>query len=196
VRVGTALSRERAKGWGFVLRRQKADTKGVEDNLRHHAEKADAPLVLDRTAASARFTSDRTEAVFATNGCVAARALSADIAGHPALVYASSLDGKPLESSAHILLAHLTDVQGDGTAYRDATRTVLEAWGGRPLVAAGTASVALTVANPESMRIHALATDGSRVRDVPTAIDREGRLAFMADTSSGTLYYELERIER
>ena len=196
VRVGTTLSRERAKGWGFVLRRQKADAKGVEDNLRRHAAKTAPQLALDRESASARFASERTEAVFATNGCVAARSLSADIAGHPALVYVSSLDGKPLESSGRILLAHLTDVQGDGTAYRDGSRTVLEAWGGRPLVAVGTAAVSLAVAHPETMRVHALATDGSRVRDVPAAIDREGRLTFAADTSSGTLYYELERIER
>ena len=194
LRVGTTLSRERAGTWGFVLRRPKADDRGVEDNLRRHAAKAVPQMVLDRESASAHFASDRTEAVFATNGCVAARALSADIAGHPALVYASSLDGKPLESSARILLAHLTDVQGDGAAYRDATRTVLEAWGGRPLVAVGTAAVSLAVSHPEEIRVHALATDGARIAEVPAGTDRDGHLSFQADTSSGTIYYELERL--
>lgn len=196
LRVGTAPFHESANGWGFVLRRQNADAKGVEENLRRHAGTVAPQLLLDREAASAVFTSDRTEAVFATNGCICARALSANISGHSALVYASSLDGRPLESSARILVAHLTDVQGDGTTYSDATRTMLEAWGGRPLVAVGSATVALAVAHPEEMRVHALATDGARVGEVPAETDRDGRLSFVADTSSGTIHYELERTER
>ena len=196
VRVGTTLSRERASGWGYVLRRQKADARGVEDNLRKHAGAAAPSVALDKAAASAVFASDRTEAIFATNGIARARALAADITGSPALVFASSLDGRPLESSSRILLAHLTDVQGDGTTYRDVSRTVLEAWGGRPLVAVGAAAVTLAVAHPDAMRVHALATDGSRVGEVPAGIDGDGRLSFVADTSTGTIYYELERVER
>ena len=120
--------------------------------------------------------------------------MSVCISGHPALVYASSLDGNPLVSSARILVAHLTDVQGEGTSYRDSTRTVLESWGGRPLLAVGTATVSLGVDRPGEMRVHALATDGARVRDVPARVSEDGRLSFVAETSSGLIYYELERI--
>lgn len=196
VRVGTAIARERAKGWGLVLRRQMADAAGVESNMRKHAGKMKPQIALDREAASAHFASDRTEVVFATNGCVAASRLSVRVSGHPALVYASSLDGRRLESSSRILLAHLTDVQGEGSTYRDSSRTILESWGGRPLVAAGTAAVEVAVARPGEMRVYALATDGSRVRNVPAAITGDGRLSFLADTSSGMIYYELERKER
>ena len=196
MRVGTAISRGRASGWGFVLRRQKADAKGVEDNLRRHAKKDNPQMVLDRKAAAAHFAADCTEAVFATNGCVVAGSLSVRISGHPALVYASALDGKPLETSARILMAHLTDVQGEGTAYRDSTRTVLEAWGGRPLLAVGTAMVSLGVSRPEEMRVYALATDGARGREVPVNVSGDGRLVFLADTSSGSIYYELERVRK
>ena len=196
VRVGTAIARERANGWGFVLRRHMADAKGVESDLRRHAEKVRPQVALDRKAASAQFVSDRTEAVFATNGCVAASRMSVRISGHPALVYASSLDGKPLASSDRILVAHLTDVQGEGTTYRDPSCTILESWGGRPLVAAGVASVDINVVRPGEMRAYALATDGSRVRDVPAKVSGDGHLSFVADTSSGSIYYELERVGR
>ena len=196
VRVGTTIARERAKGWGSVLRRQMADAAGVESNLRRHAGKIKPQVVFDGETGSAHFASDRTEAVFATNGCVAACKLSVGISGHPALVYASSLDGKQLESSSRILLAHLTDVQGEGTTYRDSSRTILESWGGKPLVAAGIAEVEVAVARPGEMHVYALATDGSRVRDVPVAITGDGHLSFLADTSSGSIYYELERIRR
>ena len=93
-------------------------------------------------------------------------------------------------------MAHLTDVQGEGTTYRDPSRTILESWGGRPLVAAGVASVEIDVARPGEMRAYALATDGSRVRIVPSGITDDGHLSFQADTTTGAIYYEIERTKR
>ena len=191
LRVGTAISRERAKGWGLVLRRQKADLKGVEQDVRRQAEKAVSPLTLDRVHLTAALATERTEAVFGpTNACVAARCLSVRLSGHPALVFAAALDAVPLASSRRILVAHLTDVQGEGTTYRDASRTVLEAWGGRPLVAAGRAEVALRLADARRAAVWALATDGRRLRRIPSHVE-DGILRADLDTSGGNLYYEI-----
>ena len=65
--------------------------------------------------------------------------------GHavPTTLWASSLDGEPLERSSRILLTHLTDVQGDGARYADDQRKILLKWGKTPLIEVGAALVEL-----------------------------------------------------
>ena len=116
----------------------------------------------------------------------------------PTTLWASSLDGEPLERSSHILLTHLTDVQGEGAKFADDTMTTLLALGGRPLVRRGTARVELRLAPCGDWRAFALDTAGRRMSEIQTSCDSaSGNLVFIADTvgdkDSATLLYEIVR---
>ena len=116
----------------------------------------------------------------------------------PTTLWASSLDGEPLERSSRILLAHLTDVQGEGARYADDTRRILLRWGRTPLVEAGAADVELRLdggAGGEPPSVWALDTAGNRTAKVPAAFS-DGALRFRVSTMSpdgGRLYYEIIR---
>ena len=92
-----------------------------------------------------------------------------------------------------MLVVHLTDVQGEGSVYADATRQILLKWGKGCLVEKGTAAVSLV--HPAALTAWALDTTGRRVREIP--VRREGdRLRFDCSTADGTLYYELSEQAR
>ena len=114
----------------------------------------------------------------------------------PATVWASSLDGKVLEQSAHILVTHLTDLQNSDIRYRDPERTVLEAWGHLPyLMRKGKADVSLKAA-PGKWTVKRLDATGRVMGTVPSTY-ADGELRFSArtdhDPSNATYLYELER---
>ena len=140
---------------------------------------------------------------FATNGAIAAGALTARIVrGGPTAVAATSLDGKPLADSARILVTHLTDAQAEGRQFKDETRKRLLDWGGQPiLIRDGEVEVELKIGNGrksslstndnpvnpvekplctsaplreiKSWRIYALGTDGRRECEVPATVDSD-----------------------
>ena len=92
-----------------------------------------------------------------------AGAMSVTITGHSAAVWATSLDGQPVERSRHVLVTHVTDVQDAGTVYRAADRKVLEKWGRLPhLMANGTAELAFAQGVFSPTTVYALNADGSR----------------------------------
>ena len=130
----------------------------------------------------------------------------------PTTIWASSLDGQPLPESRRILLAHLTDVQGDGAVFDDEALRVMRGWGTRPLARAGKADVELkldfpplsnarqssmtTNANP--FQVFALSPSGARRFEVPVAFDpATGVLSFTAsvrgEDGNAVLEYEIIR---
>ena len=157
------------------------------------------PLRIDRAKGSFVFETPRSAGGFTEGGRFRAGPLGTAVSGAPALVWVTSLDGRPLERSGRMLLSHLTDVQGEGTRYLDRTRKVLLGWGdGRSLARRGQAEVQLAVEDADAFTVWALATDGTRVERVPTSV-RDGRLAFRADTrhADGALFhYEITRPSR
>ena len=87
-----------------------------------------------------------------------------------------------------MLVVHLTDVQGEGNVYADATRQILLKWGKGCLVEKGTAKVALV--HPGDLTAWALDTTGRRVKELP--VRRKGEwLLFDCSTADGTIYYEM-----
>ena len=138
---------------------------------------------------------DRTCGGFAEKGGVKAGPFAA-VTDTPATVWASSLDGKVLEQSAHILVTHLTDLQNSDIRYRDPERTVLEAWGHLPyLMRKGKADVSLKAA-PGKWTVKRLDATGRVMGTVPSTY-ADGELRFSArtdhDPSNATYLYELER---
>ena len=145
-------------------------------------------VTTDAKTGSMSFVSPRTCGGFAEAGRLEVGVLAAAVSGAPAAVWASSLDGKPVSESARLLVVHLTDVQGEGNVYADATRQILLKWGKGCLVEKGSAAVSLV--HPTALTAWALDTTGRRVREIP--VRREGdRLLFDCSTADGTLYYEL-----
>ncbi|MCQ2389666.1 MAG: hypothetical protein MJ138_08130, partial [Kiritimatiellae bacterium] len=122
-------------------------------------------------------------------------ALSVAVRGAPAAVWATSLDGNPLKSSARILLAHVTDLQDTGVVYRDDAMKILEKWGTLPhLMRRGAASCRLAADGPRV--VHSLNADGTRRFKVPCAYDREkGEIALELDVGAepceATFQYEI-----
>jgi len=151
---------------------------------------------VDRDTGAFTIITPRTCGGFAEEGTIRAQALTAELAGAPATVWASSLDGWPIGVSSRILVTHLTDVQNTDIAYADDTLRVLLAWGHLPhLMRNGSAVCRLRLADG-SWTVHALAPDGSRRQVVPSAFAR-GRLDFTArvdlDPFAATYLYELVR---
>ena len=152
---------------------------------------------IDAEKGALTLDTPRTAGGFAEGGAVAAGSFfRAELGDVPATVWASAIDGVPLESSSRILLTHLTDVQNSGIRYADAGKRILLDWGRRPhLMRTGRAEVSLAVADGD-WTVYALAPTGRRLRAVASA-RRGGRLVFTADVAAdpaqATWLYELVR---
>ena len=156
----------------------------------------DGAIVLDRDTGAFTIMTPRTCGGFAEEGRIRARALEAALAGAPATVWASALDGRPLAESARVLVTHLTDVQNTDITYADPDLRILLSWGRLPhLMRNGRAACRLRLA-PGAWTVYALGADGTRRRVVPSAFE-QGRLAFTAqvdaEPAAATYLYELVR---
>lgn len=153
----------------------------------------DGQVVFDPDHGGFGVITPNTCGVFAERGVFAAGALTTEIEGSPAAVWASSLDGRPVADSSHVLLTHVTDVQDTGTVYANPEKTVLCKWGTLPhLMHRGVAKIRLrTVAS----HVYALGADGSRRGEI-AAERRGGELVFVADIARdvkcATCFYEIE----
>lgn len=135
----------------------------------------------------------RTCGGFAEKDVVTAGPFSAVI-DSPATVWASSLDGKDIGASGHILVTHLTDLQNSDIRYRDPDCTVLESWGRLPyLMRKGRAEVSLGVRGGK-WTVRRLDSTGRPLAVVPSKFSG-GRLSFVArtdiDPANATYLYEL-----
>ena len=155
---------------------------------------SDDELQMEQQTGVLRLATGRTCGIFAPDGRHTAGVLSADISGAPATVCLSSLDGRDLERSRHMLLSHITDVQGDGTLYADAERRVLLRWGRGTLIERGQAKIQIRLSRPRGLKVYELDTSGRRIETVPCRQTAEG-IAFTVSTDNpqgqGRIYYEI-----
>ena len=145
---------------------------------------------------------------FADGGAVEAGPLSFEIVGGagenppsvvPTALWAASLDAEALPRSSRILLCMVSDVQGDGTRFSDATRKEITAWGRGFLAKNATVAVTLRTddsANPGAFTVYRLDTAGRRIAR-ETATLRGGALevtlATQSPDGSATIYWEIVR---
>jgi hypothetical protein len=216
MRVGSCLNPADVGGLE-VIRREEADTanRGFA-NLNGRACLANGGAVrIDRSRGAFSIVTQRTCGGFASSGRLDCGPLSFEIlpsllssvtpssvlgesnASVPTTLWASSLDGEPLERSSRILLTHLTDVQGEGARYADNDRKVIIQWGKTPLVEAGAADVELRLApcGEAAVTIYALDTAGNRTAEIPATFS-DGTLRFRVSTDGpdgGRIYYEVVR---
>ena len=156
----------------------------------------DGAVTIDPKSGSFILRTPRTCGGFAERGVVAADALTVDLGGTAATVWASALDAQPLRASSHILLTHLTDVQNSDIIYADHDLTILLEWGHLPhLMRAGTAQMRLAVADGR-WTVHVLSTSGHRRATIPCTVEN-GTLSFTAnvarDAANASYLYELVR---
>jgi hypothetical protein len=157
----------------------------------------DGAVALDPETGSFVIKTPRTSGGFAESGLIDAGALIFDIGENAATVWVSSLDGNPIQSSARLLLTHLTDVQNSGIRYAQKSRKTLLAWGGLPhLVRNGKAEIRLAVKPAKEYKVYVLATSGRRLALVPSRVVK-GRLAFTAtvDASPETAAFLYEIVK-
>ena len=188
MRAGSCLSPEGAGGLRVVRREQVGGDVGFSGSA-----SAEAPLRLDRARGAFTIDTPRTCGGFAPDERIDAGPLCATIRGAPATVWASSLDGAAIPASRHILLSHVTDVQGEGTEFADERMQTTLKWGRRPLVRIGSADVALALSDPSGLAVYEIDTAGRRRREIPSAVEN-GRLSFAVSTSGpdgGRLHYEV-----
>ncbi len=211
-----------AEGWTVRLGTELTDGPSAPGFAPGAPEPGSSPVSIDEATGRFTISTPRTAGGFAEGGAINAGAMRAVLSGAPATIWASSLDGEPLSTSRHILVAHLTDVQPRGAIYADWERTILLEWGApQPLVMrVGRAEVSLALApcagkGPDSgtasltsgggaarllpqPQVFTLAPDGTRRCEVPSAFDPvTGRLSFTAivarDPASATYLYEISR---
>ena len=162
------------------------------------SKKGGGAIRIDQNEGTFLIDTPRTSGGLEESGAHDAGALRFSLAATPATVWASSLDGQPLDSSSRILVTHLTDMQNSCIRYRDPALTILEDWGGLPHLARnGTAEIALATADGD-WRAWRLNTAGLRLGEIPVERDpATGRLVFTArtdyDPDAATLFYELEK---
>ena len=141
--------------------------------------------------------SDRTCGGFGEEGAsFSCGPLGVYIKGAEATVWASSLDGRPLQDSEHILFGHVTDAQAAGTRWRDGGRSVVEKFGepGRLEARAGTAEIRLAHVAAENANLYALDMGGRRRCEVPLS-SGDGRIDFRATVRQpfgGAFFYEYD----
>ena len=153
-------------------------------------------LLLDENSGVLRLDTRRMCGIYASEGKHTAGVLTAEIGGAAATVCLCSLDGKPLSQSRHMLLTHITDVQGEGTLYADSKRKVLLQWGRGALLERGTARVTIATASTKGFKVYELDTTGRRVNRLSCGRDAQG-ITFTASTANGQdegrIYYEICR---
>lgn len=128
-----------------------------------------------------------------------AGALSVTLEKAAATVTVTSLDGVPIAQSSRLLLSHLTDAHGNGTAFEDKDCTICLSFGKPPiLVRDGKASISLALCEPEAYKVFELALDGRRRAEIPAAV-RNGRLEFCASVRGtdgrAVLEYEIAKVK-
>lgn len=157
---------------------------------------ADGAAQLDAARGSLFLTTPRTCGGFVTRGSLTAGPLAADRLETPTAVWTSSLDGRPVASSRHLLLFHLVDCVNTDIVFSDDSRRVLLDWGRAPQLVRRTKAHVTLAAGEGAWTVWALHEDGERRFAVPTRVE-DGRLAFEADTAgedgSAVLCYELVR---
>ncbi len=111
-------------------------------------------------------------------------------------VSASAMDDKNLTASKKILILHITNVLNTEMTFTNAKMTDTKSWGKLPYLArSGEARITLANAN-KGLKLYALASDGSRLREVKTRY-ANGAYTFTAKIAAGegahapTMMYEL-----
>ncbi|MCU7373171.1 hypothetical protein PEC18_20690 [Paucibacter sp. O1-1] len=130
-------------------------------------------LQLDTSARRFSVDTPRTVALLTASAPDAVGLLSLQRLSVPALVAASSMDGRALSQSRHILLFVITDANNTGIEFQDEARTRLRKLGTLPaLVQPVQITLRLALSGtPGALRLHSLSQSGRRLQALPVRVD-------------------------
>jgi hypothetical protein len=153
-------------------------------------------LRLETQERRLRIITPDTEAVVFDQGLpVTLSRLTVEASDAPALVAASSLDGRPLGDSGRMLLMLATDAQNSGMRFADPVQRKLQKLGQLPvLLRRARVTVRLAHNGPVGLKLYATALNGSRGESIP--LDPvAGGIRFTLDTAAlrdgPTTFFEL-----
>ncbi|HEX2949693.1 MAG TPA: hypothetical protein VHV83_09015 [Armatimonadota bacterium] len=186
--TATLFTEARKRGW--------IGKKNPTDGKSPYFQSENGQLTVNGPADIFTLDTDRTSGGFAPAGTtMTLKAATITIEKTDATVWVSSLDSQPINKSGRLLITHLTDLQNTDSVYADQGKHVILAWGKMPhLVAAGSATVRLRLAHPEKARVWGLGTDGARLQQISTHIEK-GVLVIPLDVNAGgkaRMLYEVE----
>ncbi len=152
-------------------------------------------LLLETRERRFSVATPRTEAMTFDQDPAQLISLSVESADGPALVAASSVDGKPLATSRRILLILATDALNTGMTFTDASRRTLENIGTLPvLMRAARMTLVMQHERPHGLALYATALNGERRQAIPLQVV-EGGVRFVLDTADllegPTTFFEL-----
>jgi len=111
-----------------------------------------------------------------------------------AVVFINSLDANPIKMSKRLLVSHLTDLQNNGARFGEAARQTLLSSGRLPhLVRSGSATVQITLENPETYTVWGLSVGGRRVEKIPSRVS-SGQLVLTVNVNGcegARIFYEI-----
>lgn len=131
-------------------------------------------LQLDTQARRFSVDTPRTVALLANSAPDAVGLLSLQRLSVPALVAASSMDGRALSQSRRILLFVITDASNTGIEFQDEARTRLRKLGTLPAVVQPvqlSLRLAMAGAPGAAPQLHALSQSGRRMQSLPVRVD-------------------------
>jgi hypothetical protein len=111
-----------------------------------------------------------------------------------ALMVATSMDAKPIESSNRILILAATSSENQSMGWNKDRNSVGDQWGQGPTKTVGvTATIKLPLSDDKpNVTVYSLDPTGQRVRKVPSQID-DGFIEFTIRPNFKTLWYEVVR---
>ena len=142
----------------------------------------DPRVLVDRAAGTVRLATSRSCGVSAAKGRFTAGALDIDVRGDAPMttVGVASLDAKPISTSLHLLLTHLTDAESADALYADATCRLKIANGSqKTVIRAGEAVIRLRLEEPSLYAVYGLDAAGRRNGRLATTVE-DGALVFTA----------------
>lgn len=175
LRVSTALPGRVPNGFKALPIERTA-----EDTCPPIAGRASPSVRFDPVRGTMSVATERTCALYATEGAFEAGVLSVTNTGGEATVWVTSLDGRPIKTGRRLLAIRLGDVQNDGTEFSDVSCRKVVKWGSGCCMEKGRSWI--SIERDGNCRVWLLDMRGRRRREVPASFS-DGVLRFEADVA-------------
>ncbi len=152
-------------------------------------------VALDPNAGQMTVVTEKTECfALGKKKTLAGKVMTVQNHGEFSVVCATGMDEKPLSSSRHILVFHLTDSTNTLARFYDKERTITEDWGQLPhLVRSDAATVKIKLDKVKKVQAWVITMSGERKNEIPVKI-ADGSLEIIVNTNQptgGCMTYEL-----
>ncbi|OGV41130.1 MAG: hypothetical protein A2X48_12280 [Lentisphaerae bacterium GWF2_49_21] len=172
--------------------------KGAIDIEKGFARSSTGEIEIDKSAGTFKVITPRSEAlVIGDKGEIKGLFMSAENMGKPAVICATSIDGKDLKDSSRILILHLTDVMNSKIKFDSKKMKLLLTWGSMPhLARKGEAEISLKMPAGSQPKIWGIDSTGKQIGEIKSQISPDGTVKFKVDTlglETPCFAYEIKR---